>query len=172
MKEVERLKREMEEDDEEFGLAEEEAEVNKDVDEPSGSDSPEEVTYLPSPVDREHEPTLPEPDNDATFDAGVRGQNAADDVEESPVPFGKKGKRNGKSPLGKQTKTEKSLLMSIPGTDTVLQQPAECIQPKVELSKREKRRLKEAKKAQETKSSIQAHVCEEYSLANRIALIL
>lgn len=185
MKEVERLKREMEEDDEELGLAEEaelteeeEEEADEDVDEPPGSPSPDEVTQtdagLPSPGDHESAPAPPEPDYDGNSGTEARTQKDGDGVEESPLPLGRTGKRKGKPPPREiLTKTEKKMAsMPIPGIDTVPQEPAEPIEPQVELSKREKRRLREAKKAQATdSSSTQAQVYVKSSLANYLALI-
>ena len=164
MKEVERLKREMEEDNEKLGLADE-AEVDEGVGQPPEPANLDEVTGtevgLPSLVNHESDPTLPEPDDDITFDAVVRGQKTGDNVDDLPVVFGRKWKRKGEPPPQEiQTKMEKQVApIPPPSTDAVLQEPAECIQPQVELSKREKRRLREAKKAQASKSSIQVSVC-------------
>jgi DnaJ family protein A protein 5 len=164
MKEVERLRREMEEDEEELGLAEdspEEEEVaEEDVDEPPPSAITAEV---PSDVECSLPRVIP---LDPPLARNIDEDATVEPEDEQPQFKSKKSKRKGNTPLPPEppTKAEKKSkarpILDIasparegcPDVDVDVSTPTggtTSDAPQTELSKREKRRLREAKKARE-----------------------
>jgi DnaJ homolog subfamily A member 5 len=166
IKEVERLKREMQDEEDELGLREAEAELQRDrvADQPEDSASEEDVeedrNITPTrvstePVTATADDFDDEPRRKTKSEKNKRGQVhpvVADDVG-IPLPSRKKGKkarRRNDLDLDFEDSGEAS---SGPTTNLELMEPeistaAELARP--ELSKREKRRAKEAeKKAQD-----------------------
>ncbi|KIM84393.1 hypothetical protein PILCRDRAFT_818754 [Piloderma croceum F 1598] len=169
MKEVERLRREMEEDEEELGLAEDE----EDVDEPPPSATAAEVpSDVESPSPRVIPLDLPlarDIDEDATVEP---------EETEQPQSKSKKSKRKGNTPLPPEPPTKakkKSKARPIPDIASPAREDSPDVDvptptggttsdaPQTELSKREKRRLREAKKAREghVSTSQVCNVCKE-----------
>jgi len=171
MKEVDRLRKEMEEDEEELGLAEDRREgedqsTEEDIDEPPGSPTPAEVpSVVESPPPRVIFQDLPRSvargfldiDEDPTVER---------EEPEQPQSKGRKPKRKGNKPLPPEppTKAEKkSKLPPVPDIALPAREDSPDVDvdmptltsgkvsdaPQTELSKREKRRLREAKKARE-----------------------
>lgn len=154
MKEVERLRREMEADEEELGLAEDGEE--DDVDEPPPSATTAEVES-PSPRVIPLDPPLAGDIDEDTTAAEL-------EETEQPQSKNKKSKRKSNTPLAPElpTKTEKKskarpIIASperedSPDVDDVPSGTTSDT-PQTELSKREKRRLREAKKARSNSTS-------------------
>jgi DnaJ homolog subfamily A member 5 len=153
MKEVERLRREMEADEEELGLAEDGEE--DDVDEPPPSATTAEVES-PSPRVIPLDPPLAGDIDEDTTAAEL-------EETEQPQSKNKKSKRKSNTPLAPElpTKTEKKSkarpIIASPeredSPDVDVPSGTTSDAPQTELSNREKRRLREAKKARSNSTS-------------------
>jgi len=185
MKEVERLRRDMEEDEQAQGLADDASQdeqeekkliVEGDIDEQPRSSNSTEVhddtefrSPLAVPKDSPESTEI-----EGTWDIPQKTEgDAATDIDETGRSQSKtKGSKGKNKPLSPElpTKTVKYKYRPVPdiilpdtGGDTLTDSTISD-RPQTELSKREKRRLREAKKAREgqTASSCQAcNVCKE-----------
>lgn len=188
MKEVERLKVEMEVEVEELGLGEDEERVEHEgeepvvpegVDEPPRSSTPTEV---PSDTEPPSQLVIPQKPPESAEIEGTKNilahveEDAKTDIEEIEQTHSKrkKSKRKGKPiPTELPTKTEKkSNLRPVPDIASPMAEGSGADKPtdgaapggpQTELSKREKRRLREAKKVSEGRASNSqiCNVCKE-----------